>query len=91
MQRPISRVISLQSEEGNQPCLNTQSGKLERANKNSLRGLGNKAPINGLIIRLRPRAGRWDDGGRSEWAEGAERSTRCSGRRYFRTYGIEDN
>lgn len=24
MHRPISRVISLQSEEGNQPCLNTQ-------------------------------------------------------------------
>ena len=30
MQRPISRVISLQSEEGNQPCLNTQRQARER-------------------------------------------------------------
>lgn len=35
------------------PFLNTQlSARLERTNKSSLRGLGNKAPINGLIIRL---------------------------------------
>lgn len=30
MHRPISRVISLQSEEGNQPCLNTQRQARER-------------------------------------------------------------
>lgn len=35
------------------PFLNTQlPARLERTNKSSLRGLGNKAPINGLIIRL---------------------------------------